>query len=237
MQTYHALLGTIKPFLMGFGGIGVDDRWLSVGEASRALGMSRTTLLAAEESGLITTVRTPGGHRRYPLAEIERYLRRAGGTRSGPAEARPAEPELPRVDLSGIGMAEGARTALRSVVRALDGDCAGVYRLDEDRLRFCAAFGIPRWLTDRLADAAPPAELTRVLVSGRLLVFDAGAAAFPEPRATGHALALPLRVGERRLGVLFLLTHRDMLAGERRVAEAFAELSASCSPTARRSPS
>ncbi|MCW2719113.1 MAG: hypothetical protein JWR81_2935, partial [Pseudonocardia sp.] len=36
-------------------------RWLSVGEASRALGMSRTTLLAAEEAGLVAPMRTPGG--------------------------------------------------------------------------------------------------------------------------------------------------------------------------------
>jgi excisionase family DNA binding protein len=219
-QRYHAAISTIKPFLNGFGGIGVDDRWLSVGEATRALGMSRTTLLAAEESGLLTAIRTPGGHRRYPLAEIERYQRRCGlepvaGEQTAPAR-HPAIPD--------VGLVDGARAALRSIVRALDGDCAAVYGLDEDRLRFCAAFGIPRWLTDRLADSAPPVELERVLVTGRLLEFDAGQAGFPEPRATGNALALPLGVGERRLGVLCLLTRRDMLAGERRVAEAFAEL-------------
>ena len=41
------------------------ERWLSVSEAGRALGLSRTSLLAAEEAGLLASLRTPGGHRRY----------------------------------------------------------------------------------------------------------------------------------------------------------------------------
>jgi hypothetical protein len=54
------------------------ERWLSVSEAGRALGLSRTSLLAAEEAGLLASVRTPGGHRRYRSAELRRYLRAAG---------------------------------------------------------------------------------------------------------------------------------------------------------------
>jgi len=43
------------------------ERWLSVSEAGRALGLSRTSLLAAEEAGLLASLRTPGGHRRYQI--------------------------------------------------------------------------------------------------------------------------------------------------------------------------
>ena len=197
------------------------DRWLSVGEAARALGMSRTTLLAAEDAGLIGPTRTPGGHRRYSLAEVERYLRRAGGAGTAdPGSGRPRAPAtLPAVEL-----AEGARAALRPFVHALDGDSAGIYRLDEDGLRFCAGFGIPRWLTERLAASAPPPELGQALAGGRPRIVDAGAAGFPEPRAQGHLLAAPLGAGDRRFGVLFLHTRRAVLAGELRMVEAFAEL-------------
>jgi len=197
------------------------ERWLSVGEASRALGMSRTTLLAAESAGLITPVRTPGGHRRYPISDIESYLRRHGA--AAPPESEPRPPR-PAPSLAAVGIAESARTALRPFVRALDGDSAGLYRFDNGLLRFCAAFGIPRWLTERMGDSTPPAEFTRTLESGRLRVFDSAAAAFPEPRSTGNVLVLPLHAGDQPLGVAFLLTRRDMLAGELRVATAFAEL-------------
>jgi excisionase family DNA binding protein len=195
------------------------DRWLPVGEAARALGMSRTTLLAAEEAGMIISARTPGGHRRYPLAEVERYLRRVGLPPAGASAVSRVPPTLPAVEL-----AEGARAALRPLVHALDADSAGVYRLDGEELRFCAGFGIPRWLTERLTASAPPPELGQALTAGRLRTFDAGAAGFPEPRAEGTALAVPLYAGQRRLGVLFLLSRRDVLAGELRVAEAFAEV-------------
>ena len=109
-------------------------------------------------------------------------------------------------------------------MHALDADSAGVYRLDGEELRFCAGFGIPRWLTERLTASAPPPELGQALTAGRLRTFDAGAAGFPEPRAEGTALAVPLHAGQRRLGVLFLLSRWDVLAGELRVAEAFAEV-------------
>ena len=53
------------------------ERWLSVSEAGRALGLSRTSLLAAEEAGLLASVRTPGGHRRYREAH-DHYERTVG---------------------------------------------------------------------------------------------------------------------------------------------------------------
>src|SRR6185312_3372675 len=84
------------------------ERWLSVSEAGRALGLSRTSLLAAEEAGLLASVRTPGGHRRYRPAELRRYLRAAGawpeatGAPVGAADAvldaagRPLDPAATR---------------------------------------------------------------------------------------------------------------------------------------------
>lgn len=45
---------------------------LSIGEAARMLGVTPDTLRRWETEGRIVSARTPGGQRRYDLAEIER---------------------------------------------------------------------------------------------------------------------------------------------------------------------
>src|SRR5947199_3468439 len=107
--------------------VGIGRR-LTVGEASRVLGLSRTTLLAAEEAGLLTALRTPGGHRRYDPAELRRYAESAGAagwddTTTARPEATPAaEPEAPAI-------AASARAAVRPLAQALEAECAGLYLL------------------------------------------------------------------------------------------------------------
>jgi excisionase family DNA binding protein len=204
------------------------EHWLSVSEASRALGMSRTTLLAAEESGLITPMRTPGGHRRYSPAELERYLEHAGvgasGGKNTPEQAPPEPAGTPVLDA--VALAAAIREAIRPLVQALDAASAGVYLLRDGSLRFCAAFGIPRWLAERLAETDAPPVITQALDARRHRLFDPAAAAFPEPRATGQGLATALRRDDDTLGVLFLVSPegRDLLPGELRVVDAFQEL-------------
>ena len=158
------------------------EQWLSVSEAGRALGLSRTSLLAAEEAGLLASVRTPGGHRRYRPAELRRYLRAAGawpeatGAPVGTADAvldaagRPLDPAATRgvvVDPAAerslaLDLATALRAAVRPVARALAAECAGVYLLQDGALRFCAAAGVPRWLTERLAAADTPRPSRRL---------------------------------------------------------------------------
>lgn len=202
------------------------ERWLSISAASRAVGMSRTTLLAAEEAGLITPSRTPGGHRRYGLMDLRRYIERAEGETpsSEPGSMRPLSPGKPAVEAACL--AAVVRAAVRPLVQALNGDSAGLYLLQDDALRFCAAFGIPRWLTDRLTDTVPPPVVAQALESRRHRHFDPTATAFPEPRATGHGLTVAVRRDDRTLGVLFLLTpiDRELRTGELRVVDAFTEL-------------
>ncbi|MGH3469453.1 MAG: MerR family DNA-binding transcriptional regulator [Thermocrispum sp.] len=201
------------------------EQWLSISEASRALGMSRTTLLGAEEAGLITPARTPGGHRRYHLTEVRRYLGRVGaGQPPEPAPTPPPTSGTCRVESAHLAAA--VREAVRPLVQALGADNAGVYLVQDDALRFCAGFGIPRWLAERLSDAAPPPLVVRALETRRHRLFDPAAVAFPEPRATGHGLAVALRRDDRALGVLFLVTppSREPHLGEMRVIDAFREL-------------
>ena len=128
---------------------GSGARRLTVGEASRALGMSRTTLLAAEEAGLLVPIRTPGGHRRYDPADLDRFLGRAR-----PAPAPAAVGPAP----DAVHLVPAVRAAVRPLARALDAESAGVYLAgDGAGLRFCAAAGVPRWLAERLADTPAPA--------------------------------------------------------------------------------
>jgi excisionase family DNA binding protein len=57
------------------------DRFLSIGEAAKALGVSITTLRRWEESGRIEAEHTAGGHRRYDLLKIAPGLLRAESDR------------------------------------------------------------------------------------------------------------------------------------------------------------
>ena len=118
------------------------------------------------------------------------------------------------------------RAAVRPMVRALDAECGGVYLTCDGRLRFCAAFGVPRWLTERLAGAErPPAPLVHALDARRPRLFDPAAASFPEPRSTGHGVAVALRRGDEAVGVLFVVRATlPPLPGELRTLEAFADL-------------
>jgi hypothetical protein len=213
-----------------------EEQWLTVSEAARALGLSRTSLIAAEDAGLLTPMRTPGGHRRYRPAELRRYLDAAGAgamppqrppsvptRRAGEAtvESGPAVREIVALDL-----ATALRAAVRPIVRALEAQCGGLYLLREGKLAFCTAFGVPRWLAERLAGSDPPPALTHAMDAERPRLFDPAASAFPEPRSTGHGVALALRHAERALGLLFVVlpVEHAPLPGELRTLAAFGEL-------------
>lgn len=48
----------------------MTDELISPKEAARMLGVTTTSLVNWEKSEKLTACRTPGGHRRYKLAEI-----------------------------------------------------------------------------------------------------------------------------------------------------------------------
>lgn len=49
--------------------------WMTATQAAEALGVPRTAMRAYHAKGLITTVRTPGGHRRYLSDDVMRIVR------------------------------------------------------------------------------------------------------------------------------------------------------------------
>lgn len=68
----------------------MSAEWLTLGEASRFLGVDDSTLRAWSDAGRIPIFRTPGGHRRFARQALVEFLERSRGE---------AEPRL--VDLIG----------------------------------------------------------------------------------------------------------------------------------------
>jgi excisionase family DNA binding protein len=58
-----------------------SSTWLSLGEASRLLGVSAATLRRWSDSGRLTAFTTPGGHRRFSRAALEKMLPATRGRR------------------------------------------------------------------------------------------------------------------------------------------------------------
>ena len=67
------------------GGQGQGRRWLTLGKASAILGVDESTLRRWADAGRLQVYRTPGGHRRFSLANLEAIV--AGeGRRSGASQ-------------------------------------------------------------------------------------------------------------------------------------------------------
>ncbi|MGI5823055.1 MAG: MerR family transcriptional regulator, partial [Dethiobacteria bacterium] len=46
------------------------EQWVSIGKASKTLGVSISTLRVWEKKGILIPDRTPTGHRRYKLSQL-----------------------------------------------------------------------------------------------------------------------------------------------------------------------
>jgi excisionase family DNA binding protein len=90
---------------------------ITLGEAAEALGVSASTLRRWEENGRIHAVRTPGGHRRFTVAEVTRLNAERGTAPACTVRpiAPPAQPlDVVRalVDQRGMDVAGAAARAL-----------------------------------------------------------------------------------------------------------------------------
>ena len=56
-----------------------ESSWLTLGKASQLLGVHPTTLRAWVDAGLIHAFLTPGGHRRFQVADVNAFLNRRRG--------------------------------------------------------------------------------------------------------------------------------------------------------------
>lgn len=105
--------------------MGRNDRWLTLSEASRTLGVTPNTLRRWADRGQIPSFTTPGGHRRFLLAAIESFL-------PSPRARRPA---LAAIGASSDHMVRAYRRA-RPTARAHEPDGWLAHLSDVDRVRF-----------------------------------------------------------------------------------------------------
>ncbi len=68
-----------------------QTEWLSLSEASELIGVHPSTLRRWADAGTIHCTRTPGGHRRFRRAALDRYLTRKEKADSEPTQSEDAE--------------------------------------------------------------------------------------------------------------------------------------------------
>ncbi|GIW19801.1 MAG: hypothetical protein KatS3mg065_0097 [Chloroflexota bacterium] len=100
--------------------------WVSLGEASRLLGISPGTLRRWADAGRLPVFTTPGGHRRFPRQALRALL---------PA-SRPRRPSLARLGASPERIARAYRPRRHPPAEAAGPDPILGRLSDEDRTRF-----------------------------------------------------------------------------------------------------
>jgi diguanylate cyclase (GGDEF)-like protein/PAS domain S-box-containing protein/excisionase family DNA binding protein len=94
------------------------EELVTLREAAEALGVSRSTIRRWADTGKIRAVRTPGGHRRLPLADVRRLSGTVASTDSSPAIKRvplPEEPNKPLAELLDDSWMELSDAASRAI--------------------------------------------------------------------------------------------------------------------------
>jgi excisionase family DNA binding protein len=55
-----------------------DSDWLTLGQAAKFLGVAQSTIRRWSDEGRVPAFYTPGGHRRYRQADLDRFLESSG---------------------------------------------------------------------------------------------------------------------------------------------------------------
>ena len=55
-----------------------DSEWLTLGQAARFLGVAQSTIRKWSDHGRVPAFYTPGGHRRYRRADLDKFLESSG---------------------------------------------------------------------------------------------------------------------------------------------------------------
>ncbi len=106
---------------------GRPGRWVTLGKASQILGVDESTLRRWADAGRVRAYRTPGGHRRFSVGNLEEMLSGAGRHRGADAVERltvaRVRRQLQRARLQQDGwyahLSDDARTQLRDLGRRL----------------------------------------------------------------------------------------------------------------------
>src|SRR5215471_16376959 len=60
-----------------------EPDWLTLGQAAKFLGVAQSTIRKWSDLGRVPAFYTPGGHRRYRRADLDRFLERSGPNTRG----------------------------------------------------------------------------------------------------------------------------------------------------------
>lgn len=206
----------------------VAPRFYTVKEACQYLGLSRMTLLEAEERQLIQPVRTPGGHRRYKHDQLIKYLTNVGPNKpQSNAEAGYLPALVPGGSPIQADQLMSLENALRQIVRLLQVEMGGIFTFNETsrRLALASSFGIPRWLL------ANPITIGLEGVSGHALnrlepiTFDNAESELPlADMQSGQGICAALVVAEQKLGTvqIFSTQRRQFFPSEINILATFA---------------
>jgi MerR family transcriptional regulator, light-induced transcriptional regulator len=101
---------------------------LSSEQVARLLNVTVSTIKRWADDGLIACIKTPGGHRKFELAEITRFAEKQGMKLSGAAPPPLAVDQLEQLQF-GIHAQNYHRVANLFLEEALQGDREGLYQL------------------------------------------------------------------------------------------------------------
>ncbi len=180
----------------------VKPRFLSVSEACQYLGISRMTLLQAEERQLLRASRTPGGHRRYNFDELIRYMASSGTAVSSLDDKLP---ETQLGDIAKYAQFLSLESALRQIILLLQVEMGGAFLFNESRRQLVlnTSFGIPRWLLNREVTVGLDGVSGKVLTNLQPSVFSSTDSELPlVESARGQGLCIPLVAQQEKLGTL-----------------------------------
>lgn len=188
-----------------------DSPLLSVSAAARLLGVSSSSLRAWAAAGRVPHVRTPGGHRRFELDELVRWLAERGGAPPAP-QSRLQELVPTRLEAM-PETAEALAAAADDVLEAFEDEFArtrgpGALRPSSARqTRVLTAL-------DALAEALASGDLSGCYRDAEWEGFRNGASGQPGDGPVTEALALR-RAVDRVLGPALADRTTDLRAVER----------------------
>ncbi len=113
------------------------DAWLSLGEASRMLGISQGTLRRWADRGQVASFTTPGGHRRFPRATIQALLPASRARRPALADLGASRERMAGAYRRLIEVSEGRPPSLLSVLSDLPDSERQLFRERGSRMVEC----------------------------------------------------------------------------------------------------
>ncbi|MDY6876258.1 MAG: GAF domain-containing protein [Chloroflexota bacterium] len=184
-------------------------RMMPISEACLYLGVSRATLLKAEDQGLIRPVRTPGGHRRYGKEALDSLLQHSVAVFEQGYNHRPwQDTTLPnfinQIASTPSSLEEVAHESIRLLRDSFQADIGAVFALDSrEELHLLASYGVPSEAASTWASNAITARVMqdRLPVGYEHLNVDL-------PGVTGafQAVCVPLIYRGVTLGVFHLIS-------------------------------